>query len=350
MSGSVTPLEEIRVSGSYFEVGYAIGKRFAERIHHTLDHYAFLQEQILSYHQSREGQARYQALFHLNRTRCPGYMAELEGISQGAERSLEELFLVNMRGEYRDYLRDLNGGCFDCSLITDEVALIGHNEDGAPAFQGEMYVVRARVRGQPEFTALTYPGFLCGNACGFNSEGVCFSIDSVQPQYKKVGVGRHFIARSLLEAASLDDAVARATVPGRASGFGYSIGSISERRVVYLEVAPEAHHVREVLDCYIHANHYQELADVDQVIRPSSRARIERASAILQDTTPVDAAGVLTILGDQVHAKYPIYRTATPPDESLTLHTVLFDLDARRLRIYTGHPTQVPTTFLELAM
>lgn len=350
MTNFVTPLEEVHVSGSYFEVGYAIGKRFARWIHHALDHYSFLQEQILSYHQSSEGQARYHQLVHLNRTRYPGYMAELEGISQGAERSFEELFLVNMRGEYRDYLRCLYDECFDLSIVTDEVALIGHNEDGPPAFQGKMYLVHAKVRDQPEFTALTYPGFLCGNACGFNAEGVCFSVDGVQPEHQKVGVGRHFIARSLLEAGSLDDAVARATVPQRASGFGYSIGSISERRVVYLEVAPEAYHLQEVVNCYVHANHYRELADVHQVIPPSSKARMERASGILRDTTPMNASGVLNILGDQMHTTFPIYRTATPPDESLTLHTILFDMDTRRVKIISGHPSQVPTRSIELVM
>ena len=30
--------------------------------------------------------------------------------------------------------------------------------------------------------------------------GVCFSVDNVTPQVTKVGLGRHFLARSLLEA------------------------------------------------------------------------------------------------------------------------------------------------------
>jgi hypothetical protein len=341
---------QFEVAGSHFEVGFAIGERFADRIHCTLDGYALFQQQILPYHRSAAGQARYHQLLDLNRARYPGYMAELEGLAQGAGRAFEDLFLVNMRGEYGGYLRGPVTGCFDCALVTDDVALIGHNEDGSPVFQDNMYLVRAQVKGKPAFTALSYPGFLCGNALGFNAEGVCFSIDNVRPLQTKAGVGRHFIARSLLEARSTDDAVEQATVPGRASGFGYTIGSMPERRVLYLEVSPGAHHSREVHGCYIHANHYQELGGVEQVIGPSSKARMERASAILEEKAPLDAAGVLSILGDEGHAQYPIHRTATPPDDCATFNTVLFDLDARRLRIYTGHPTRAQARFLELAM
>lgn len=343
-------LAQFETGGSHFDVGFAIGKRFANRIHWALDSYVFFQERLLPFHRSPEGQARYQHFLRINAARFPDYVAELEGLAEGSERGFEELFLVNMRGEYRDYLRSATVGCFDCALVTDDVVLLGHNEDGSPAFEDNLYLVHARITGKPAFTALSYPGFLCGNAFGFNSEGICFSCDNVRPQETKVGVGRHFVARSLLEARSLDDAVGRATVSDRASGFGYSIGSIPERRVVYLEVSPGAHHVREVRGCYVHATHYQELGSIEQVIVASSKARMERASAILEEQGPLDAAGVLSILGDDAHAEYPIYRTATPPDRGVTLNTALFDLDAQRLRIYTGHPIRSPTEFVELTM
>jgi predicted choloylglycine hydrolase len=343
----LSTLKQFEVCGSHFEVGLAIGERFAEQIHRALDSYPFLQERILPYHQTTEGQARFRELLDLHRARYPDYMAELDGMSQGAGRHFRDLFLVNLRGEYAGYLRGPARGCFDCTLVTDDMALIGHNEDGSPAFRGNVYLVRAQVRGKPILTALSYPGFLCGNAFGFNAEGVCFSCDNVRPQTLRVGVGRHFLARSLLEARSVDGAIERVTAAGRASGFGYTIGSVQERRVVYVEVAPETSHVREVCGCYVHANHYRELDGVDQIVGPSSAVRVERAGAILRDSVPVDSAEVLSLLGDRAHGEYPIYRNATPPDELATLHTALFDLDARRLRIYTSHPTQAPDEFLE---
>ena len=357
-------IEQFETSGSHPEVGFAIGQRFAEQIHRSLDTYPFLQERVLPYHRTPEGQVRYRQFLELHQIRYPDYLAELEGIAQGSGRPFEDLFLTNLRGEYRTSFQDAEvWGCSDCALVTDDVALIGHNEDGSPTFRGNMYVVHARVEGKPAFTALSYPGFLCGHAFGFNAEGICFSVDHVQPRNGGVGVGRHFIARSLLEARSLDDAIRRLTVPGRASGFSYTIGFIPERRVVVVEVAPENHHVREIWGAYFHANHYQELADVDQIISPSSRARVERARVMLQEhglagnalslskgLSGQDAAGVLAILGNQTDEQYPIYRTATAPDQAATLCTALFDLDARQLRTYTGHPTRAPREFVTLAM
>ena len=343
-------LEQFETGGSHFEVGLAIGKRFAGQIGQALDHYPFLQERLLPYHRSSEGRARFEHLVNLHRIRYPDYLSELEGMAKGACRPFEELFLVNMRGEYAGYLRDAPRGCSDCAVLTDKVALFGHNEDGSPAFRGNLYLIRAQIEGKPVFTALSYPGFLCGNAFGFNEAGVCFSVDDVRPRATRVGVGRHFIARSLLEAHSLEDAIVRVTVPERASGFSYTIGSIPERRMVHVEVAPQAYHVRELEGVYYHANHYRELEGVEQIVGASSRARVERADAILEETPVRGAADILAILGDEEDSMYPIYRTATPPDGSATLCTALFDLDARRLRIHTEHPTQAPDAFLEVEM
>jgi len=352
MGASTSAIEQLVATGSHFQIGSKIGKRFARQIHRSLDSYRFLQQQLLPYHRTAEGKAVYGEFLDVNRTRYPDYAAELEGIAQGAGRPFEELLLVNLRGEYRELLQgpDDDGGCSDCILVTDEVALIGHNEDGSPAFRHDMYLVHARVNGKPGFTALSYPGFLCGNALGFNTEGICFSIDNVRPRNSRVGLGRHFVARSLLEARSLDDAIERVTVSGQAGGFSYTIGSVRERRVAIVEVAPGSNKVREIRGCYFHANHYQELTGVDQIIGRSSRARVERASQLMCRKHPADASGVLALLGDQAHAEYPIYREAAPPDKETTLCTALFDLDARRLRIHSSHPTRSPGQFSELAL
>jgi hypothetical protein len=73
--------------------------------------------------------------------------------------------------------------------------------------------VRARPQDKPVFTAFCYPGFLPGNAFGFNEAGICFSCNNVQPLRARDGVGRHFIPRSLLESRSLPEAIAAVHPP-----------------------------------------------------------------------------------------------------------------------------------------
>ena len=351
MDAHLKPLIRCDAAGSHFEIGFDLGRCMAEQIHQFLNEYTFFQQQLLPYHRTVEGQASYQKLLEINRGRYPEYFVELEGLSQGAERPFEDIFLINMRGEYQDW-PEVPGahGCSDCVIVTEDAALVGHNEDGSPLLEGRLALLRARVEGKPAFTTLAYPGFLCGNAFGFNSKGICFSVDNVHPENHRVGVGRHFLARSLLEASSLQDAIARVTVPGRASGFSYTIGSINERRVVQVEVAPESHHIREIQGFSFHANHYQELTGVNQIVEPSSQARVERAKSLLQENLPLNTMGILTVLGDRANDQYPIHRKATPRDPVATFCTSLFDLDARHLQVYTGHPVDDPEESISFQM
>jgi len=347
MNEPVISLELVQAAGSHFDVGRAMGQRFADKIHLALDRYDFFQQQLLPFHRTAEGQRVFSQMLEINRARYPDYIYELEGLAQGAGRDFDELFLVNARGEYAAWVSiEAGRGCSDCAVVAAEAALIGHNEDADPAFRGNMYLVRAQVENKPTFTALAYPGFLCGNAFGMNDAGICFSVDHVRPEEIRPGLARQFIARSLLEARSIDDAIARVTAPGRASGFSYTVGSTIERRVVVVEVAPETHHVHEVQGCYFHTNHYRRLDAVRQQVHPSSRARLERADQLLTGKSWLDVAGVLGLLGDEGDHPYPIYRTATPPDGSVTHCTTLFDLDARLMRIYTTHPLRHPQAFV----
>lgn len=353
-------VEQLEVGGSHREVGLAVGRRFGEKIHHLFSNYAFLQERLLPFHRSPTGHGFYRSFLELHRTRFPGYIAELEGIAQGAERSFEEVFLVNLRGEYGGLLAldcpedntqgSVHQSCTDCLVLTADAALTGHNEDGTPAALGTMLLVRAQIGKRSAFTALCYPGFLPGNAFGFNASGVLHTMDAVSPRKARVGVGRHFIARSLLDAHSLGDAIKRVAVPGRAAGATYNIGSLSERSLVSVEVAPDHHHVHKVQGCYVHTNHYRNLTGVTQGIGPSSQTRLDRAQALCQATPPAGPNHVLALLGDEAERDYPIYRSAAPPDRGATLCTALFDLDGRQLRIYSGHPVREPERRIVVAL
>ena len=353
-------VQQLTVSGTHQEVGFAIGRCFGDKIHVFFDRYEFLQEHLLPFNRSSVGQRVYQAFLDMHRARFPGYVAELEGMARGADRPFEEFLLVNLRGEYRGLLAlksfpeegadDRDQSCSDCLVLTPDAALIGHNEDGTPAALGTMLVLRAQIDARPAFTALCYPGFLPGNALGFNASGLVHTVDAVSPRDVRMGLGRHFLARSLLDADSLSDAIRRITVPKRAAGFTYNIGTVSERRVICAEVSPDRHSVHEVQGHFVHTNHYLDFMDLRQVIGPSSRARLLRARDLCHAKAPNSASHVLSLLGDEQARDYPIYRTAAPPDRNATLCTALFDLDARLLRIYFNHPVRDAEQHVALAL
>ena len=179
-------IEQLEVSGSHREVGRNIGHHFAGAIHRFFDNYIFLQEQLLPFLKSSTGQRLFQSYLKLHQTRFPQYIAELEGMADGSGRPFEDIFAVNLRGEFAGLIasqqQTINPtdagvqGCTDCLVLTPETALIGHNEDGSPAGYGNMFVVHANIDERPNFSALCYPGFLPGNALGFNEFGILHSI------------------------------------------------------------------------------------------------------------------------------------------------------------------------------
>ena len=350
-------IEQFEARGSHREVGLAIGSHFADAIHQFFDSYERLQQQLLPFYDTSNGRNYYREFLALHRQRFPAYMSELEGIAEGAKRPFEEILLVNLRGEFSGLMPQDSQtgdssvqGCTDCLVLTAGLALIGHNEDGSPASLGQLYVVTVNLDDRPTFSALSYPGFLPGNAFGFNRAGILHTVNHVAPRPIRVGLSRHFLARSLLDACSLEEAIGNITESGRASGFNYNIGSLSDRRVVSVEVSPEDHHVREVQGYYAHTNHYFELNEQKQEITSSSRKRLERCKTIGRATPPGEADHVLALLGDQTDQDFPIYRDATLPDVDATLCSALYDLDGRELRIYYDHSVKKPEKYLKLSL
>jgi len=351
------PIEQFEAGGSHREIGLAIGSHFADAIHRFFDSYERLQQQLLPFYRTASGKNYYQSFLALHRSRFPAYVSELEGIAEGAKRPFEEVFLVNLRGELTGLMPPDSRtgdapvqGCTDCLVLTAESALIGHNEDGSPASWGRLYVVTVKLDDGPAFSALSYPGFLPGNAFGFNQSGILHTVNHVAPRPIKVGLSRHFLARSLLDARSLDEAIGNITESDRASGFNYNIGSLAERRVVSVEVAPQRHHVHEVQGYFSHTNHYIELNEPQQEISQSSRKRLERSMAIGRTAAPGQADQVLAVLGNRDDRDYPIYRDAAPPDTDATLCSALYDLDGRELRIYYDHPVRAPNKYLKFSL
>ena len=93
-------IEQLEVSGSHREIGWQIGHHFADAIHHLFDKYDFLQKQLLPFLTHPTSQGFFQSYLKLHRRQFPQYISELEGMAEGAGRPFEEIFAVNLRGEF----------------------------------------------------------------------------------------------------------------------------------------------------------------------------------------------------------------------------------------------------------
>jgi len=332
-------LNEFKISGSYYQIGFAVGTYYKDIINDTFDNHKGLHQELLVYHRTEEGQQRYKNLIALHEREYPQYMQELKGMADGSGRNLEQLFLINMRGEYAGYIRDAGlKGCTTFSVLNENTAVFAHNEDGLEVFNGRLFLLTAQPDGKPKFSALTYPGFISGNSFGFNDEGICFSINNVHPEYIAEGVGRHFIARSIFEATTLEEAIARVTRNGRGTGFNYTIASVKQRRIVNVEVSTEFQKIREIDSAYCHTNHFLELPEVAQKITPTSAARHKRGYEYINSGRLLGKNDVIAFISDTQNPLYPVYRDCTPPDDRVTLMTAIFDLDLATCTFYKQAP------------
>lgn len=336
-------LPHFKVSGSNYAVGIQIGRKFSAWINRFCRNYELLQQKLLPYYHTAEGRKNVDFFLQVNRAAFPEYVRELEGIADGAEVPFAQLLLCNLRGEISGILDTAAHGCFDAVWRDQQNHdYILHNEDGVAAAFGSCCLITATIPDRPAWNCFSYPGMLCGNAFGANSAGMAHSIDNVKPCRIAPGLGRHFIARSLLDSRSLEESAARAAISGGSSGFNYIIASVSEKKVIGLETSPSTHHRTEIVSLYFHTNHYISLP-IPQRAGDDSRGRLQRALAFPK---PKNLADLLQIGGCEDGA-FPLYRRCGGSNEFCTLGTALFDLEARNMLVYYGvNPAQAAAATL----
>jgi len=229
---------------------------------------------------------------------------------------------------------------------------VGHNEDGAIEDVGHMALVTATV-GEGEmavsFTTVVYLGELPTGAFGFNSHGIALSLNYVAPAQSYVvlgGLGRNFVARDVLQAKNMEDAISRFTQNGQCAGHNTQLRDMVHHRVFNVETATHgAHNVLEItpdVSPYFHANMYLRLypINITQPIDPSTVGRTQRVHQLPPPTSPDD---ILTVLGDQEDRQYPLFHDILSHingdiSKGWTLASAIFDVRNATVTIYHSNP------------
>ena len=162
----------------------------------------------------------------------PAEYAELAALAAGAGVDFDTLLLANLRG-------DLGGDGTGCSDLGWRRArsLVAHNEDGAPALQGRFMLLTLAVDGVAPVTIEWYAGFLPSNTLAVTGHGLVWGINHVQVSAPAAAAGRHFVARGLQQARSLDAAIGYLSTHPSAGGFTYTFGEAASGRVATAEAA-----------------------------------------------------------------------------------------------------------------
>ena len=320
-------MKKLAIRGSAFAVGQQLGAFGREAWHAKLTQTALWQTVT-----AMKDAAQTQSMRSLVQSQYPLIWQELEGLAEGLEAPIDEVFAWNCRG---DLVRSTSDGCTTVAGRSAEGELIiAHNEDGFPQLRDDCAIVTITPDEGLAFTSFAYPGSICGHTFAVNEKGVVNTVNNIRAVHRPSGMPRQILARAALNADTLDDALTILTAAPRAGAFHHTLGQMGDSRLFSVEATGSGCSVTPLNAVFAHANHliHPQLDAVDQVITDSSRSRQQRLIAWLETQSHLNGAAATEILSDQHDAVLPIYRLSpSDPDEENTLATAVFVLYANQV-------------------
>jgi isopenicillin-N N-acyltransferase-like protein len=347
------PFPHIVARGSHRELGRAVGEGAREQIAAAI---AFYEEHFTAMAGIPFAEAELQSLAYLPYVKryLPQYVDELEGMAEAAGLPFVKLLVPNCAEEFTcpadaDTRPSPHGGAHFCTGVAVSHAgrhVVGHNMD--------WYVVDADKNVLFDLTTpdgtriVTIAGAPYLPILGLNSHGVACIGNSVYSNDNRPGVPNVFIRRWVLEASSMEQAVARACFPVRARGTNYTLAD-REGRLWDLETSAHAAVLIEGGATLAHTNHYVHpaMAVFEGYHKLESRDRLRQAECELaagvargEDARDL-VARVLTAHdgGPDAICGHPD-ETLPVADRVMTVASLICDLDALRVEACAGPPCE----------
>ena len=255
----------------------------------------------------------------------PRYLRELQGIADGADVDFWKLLYFNL-----PELSHSDSGCTSIAIREANKTLLVHNEDSVGEERAQDGFLVHYSLPDVSFYAFAFAGELPGTSYGWNSHGTFFTCNDLYLGFD-VGleggrVSRTFVARQLMEATDIDDAVTKLKSGHSASGYHNFIGK--EDRLASVEQFRDEVSVEVVAGTDVHTNHYLHprfAAKMESY--KHSRMRYDRVNTLLRE-----GYDPLRVLADRADAPYAI---CTLKNEELhTLSTVRFLPLQHRVEVY----------------
>jgi hypothetical protein len=322
-----------------------LGRRAAREIGAVLSDMADL-GRVRRIAASAPGATRLRGVLDASRESYPVAWTELVCMSEGASQPLEELVLLNVRG---DLGLDDAHGCSDLAYNDGEHVVWGHNEDGDPSLHGKCYLVTLVLDGEVAVTFWWYPGFLPGNTFSVTEEGLMMGVDSLPVVDPPIGPGRSFVARNVHMAASPEDAYTRIKGSPSAGTFSYMIAALNDPNVIVVEGVDGRTARIDLRDSpsqvISHTNHLVALESDNVLSRSNSKQRLD----VLQRFAARDHPGPGLVLALLAAEALPTgVRAVGSGGDSLTLCTIVVDLSSgsAMLQAHAGPVVSIPATDL----
>lgn len=351
----------IRVAGSHYEVGRQLGEATAATVRAAVDFEAELPpgrsmaEQLALADAHREATLR----------STPWLVDEIDGAADGAgvdrlalfAASIEEIWSERPSQAGPGSMRVApsrrgfgHGRCSDLVAVPPATAdghiWVAHNNDLSPSSEAAAIAVEWRVPGEPVVFSLGIGPWI---SVGWNSAGLSLTGNELSPNDDRIGVPRLLMVREQLTARTLNEAVAMALRPDRASSYNTVFAHRSGGVANVEGSATDAEVTRpSAAGTLAHTNHYacdRMLAyEADPAYARLSGVRLARALELL-DGTGGDGPAAGSLTGDALFAALCDHETRPSlcrhddgADTSVTCFWCLADVTAGVIAYGRGNP------------
>lgn len=342
-------------AGSAFERGRTVGRELSDLIGRSIDFYhAYFDRRGVSSPELSELLTPFMAAAE---ARTPEFMDQIKGMSEGATVPVMELFAVNAFEELEPLLQRVGGAplflehkegtaerCTTFVVATAGTTIVAHNEHWLAGDDNVAMVIEIPDGDQPWVAAPV--NVCCLPASGMNANGVAMGIQSVTASDDTVGVPRVLVSRHTLDARDVEDAAARAALPGRAGGYGYVVGG---RGGGMLRIETTATRETSFDGPGVHTNHYltPDLADMAPPPSPGSVRRYEAITDALARRAPSEPEDAMEILRT-IDSVYELTSEDAPDDEEAIVYSMVCELESGRMWCALGDPTTTGYEEVEL--
>ncbi len=344
------PISLIETQGTHYEVGYQIGVAARDALG------AMYAETRTEYGDKWSALLRASAPFlAATQKHLPKVLEEMRGCADGARIPFDDLFLMSIEELLYEEVRGFESeritpsnpkGCSDLAAAPpatwDGHVWLAHNNDLSKSSIHQLFVTHLRVNGEPEILAVTVGGLFI--SIGMNNAGICLTGNQLNANDSRVGVPRLLIVRDILAQTNLDNALASALHPERASSYNNIISS-GDSRIVNAEGSATSAALSWSFEnggTLAHTNHYLDAnmlpfeADAQHIAMSASRCA--RAFDYAQKYRgQIDFEICARFVRDHVFAPWSVCKHA---GQSVTVFSSLIDLTEQKMWLTRGNPCQ----------
>ncbi len=344
------PIPLIEVKGTHRQVGRQIGERMRPVLQRMLPR---LRKGLPPGVEWKDMLLKGRICLAHSHVIYPQYIEELEGVAEGADLPFEEVFLAVCEelwepAAWHGGVPMTPKGCTDFAArgraTIDGSTLLAHNNDLAPIAEEDLVILKVQAEDEPEFLGVSIGGL--AYSAGFNAAGISMTGNAVSCSDIRPGVPRLLIARAILSARRLGEAIDACLLPQRASNYNNIIADLYGEVYSMEGSATDCEPIYVESSTMVHANHYvsspMRRFEANRNLIGCSILRYNRARRLLRDNFgQLSPEVMMELLAD--HANYPD-SICSHSEESVTVFSIVINLNELRAWIGRGRPCETVYT------